>query len=217
MHRNIIFKIKLFAAQVMLDGELVALPLHDRKSLRTIRQALESEALKRERVLVSLLVDGVPVSLQSVPAEVADFRFVAGRTVSIDFLGLELLVAARRQVMDLIERARLSALQVLINPPAGGRRLWQKLRLDLREPLLTLSFLPEIGQVSSAGIPVLVPSLISLVDELNSLGSHMEMLADGTHDVYALSAGFDLVACWLENLMEAILRARNLLYAVSFE
>lgn len=41
MHRNIIFKIKLFAAQVMLDGELVALPLHDRKSLRTIRQALD--------------------------------------------------------------------------------------------------------------------------------------------------------------------------------
>ena len=217
MHRNLTFKIKLFPAQVTLDGEVVMLPLEARKSLRSIRCALEVMALRRERVLISLIVDGIPLSLQSALKHLPDFRFVAGRTVSIDCLGLELLVAARRQVMDLTERARLNALQVLINPHSVGRRLWRELQPDLREPLLTLSFMPEISQTSIEGMPVMMPSLTSLAEELASLSRRMESLTTGNADVYALSEGFELVSCWLDHLKEAILRARSALYEVPLE
>ncbi|HEY1171411.1 MAG TPA: hypothetical protein VGH19_08595 [Verrucomicrobiae bacterium] len=217
MRHHLTFKIKLFPAQVTLDGEVVALPVEERKSLRSIKCALEGMALQRERVLISMVVDGVPVSLQSTLKEKIDFRFVAGRTVSIDFLGLELLVAARRQVLDLIDRSRLNALQVLINPPTISRKLWQEMQPDLREPLLTLSFMPEIGLASVEGLPVMAPSLTALAEDLLALSRRMELLICEEQDVYVLSEGFELIVCWLENLQEAIMRARNSLYAVSFD
>ncbi len=163
---------------------------------------------------MAFTVDGTALSLHRSLEEISEYKVVAGRTAGIDFLGVELLSSARRQAHDLLERVREISLLVLINKPKAGAEMWLDLQPDLREPLLTLSFLPEISQISAEGLPVLTPSLIALTEELAGLSRRMDALTSLECDVLTLSEGFDLVQSWLNNLMEAIHRARSVLYAI---
>lgn len=214
MFRPLPSTLKPFPATISLDGEMVALLPWERSSLRNVRRALETLALRRQRVLVAFNVDGKAMSLHSSLEEIGEYKIVAARTAGIDFLGVELLTSARRQTQELIDRVRQISLLVLINNAKAGKELWLDLQPDLREPLLTLSFLPEISQISPEGVPALTPSLIALTEELAGLSRRMDALTSLECDVLTLSEGFDLVLSWLNNLMEAIHRARSVLYAV---
>jgi len=214
MFRPVPPTIKPFPTSVSLDGEMIPLLPWERSSLRNIRRALETLALRRQRVLMAFTVDGKSLSLQRSLEEISEYKVVVGRTAGIDFLGVELLSAARQQAQDLLERVRQISLLVLINKPRKGGELWLDLQPDLREPLLTLSFLPEITQISAEGLPVLTPSLIALTEELAGLSRRMDALTSLECDVLTLSEGFELVLSWLNNLMEAIHRARSVLYAI---
>lgn len=209
--------LKLFPVTVTLDGEVVSLSLGERISLSAIRRSLENLALRRQRVLMAFTVDDMPLSLHRTLVDIQNFQRVAGRTASIEFLGLELLATTRRHLTELIERTQQSSLLALINKPAVARQLWLELQPDLREPLLTLSFLPEISQVRHDGVPALTPPLPQLAEELTGISRHMEWLTQSAEDPQALSDGFDLTNNWLENLELAVQRTRNSLYEVALD
>lgn len=126
---------------VTLDGEALYLPA-GRTSLNAIRSYLESLALGGQRVLAEFVVDGCPLDL-SLPLERRTFCRIDAVTIPLDELPLLLLATAGQQV----ERARASVeaalTLVLINHPSTARELWWSLASQLKNPVLTLSLMPE--------------------------------------------------------------------------
>lgn len=127
--------------RVTLDCEMVVLP-SGRKSLNSIRSYLETVALANQRVLGELLVDGCPVDL-SMPLENLAFRRVDAVTVPLSEMPLVLLTTAGHQVSRARESVEAALTLVLINNPDTARELWWKIAGQLKEPVLTLSLMPE--------------------------------------------------------------------------
>jgi hypothetical protein len=127
---------------VTLDSEMVLLPA-GRNSLNAIRSHLESRALAGQRVLAVFAVDGCPVNLSLPLGEKNEFCRVAAETIPLQELPVLLLTTAGQQV----ERARASVeaalTLVLINGHSTARELWWNLACQLKEPVLTLSLMPE--------------------------------------------------------------------------
>ncbi|MDX1951819.1 MAG: hypothetical protein SFY81_06520 [Verrucomicrobiota bacterium] len=159
--------------QVTLDGAPVALDALHSHSLSGIRCHLEQLALERQRVLFSLAVNDIPVSLGKQPISVEHFNKVAGRTIGFNQLALQLVSVAEEQAGKLKGRIEEVSLQVLINDWPSARELWWKLLPDLKDPLLTLSFLPgaierlpnghEIGPKAIQGY---IAKLVEIVEEI---------------------------------------------------
>jgi hypothetical protein len=126
---------------VTLDCETVALP-DGRTSLASVRSYLESVALAEQRVLAEFAVDGCVVD-PSLPLGKISFCRVDAITVSLSELPLLLLSTAANQ----LNRARASVdaalTLVLINHPSTARELWWNIASQLKEPVLTLSLMPE--------------------------------------------------------------------------
>jgi hypothetical protein len=126
---------------VTLDCETVVLP-PGRASLSSIRSFLETEALANQRVLAEITVDGCPVDL-SLPLENSPFRRIDAVTVPLDDLPLLLLATATHQVNRARESVTAALTLVLINHPSKARELWWNLAAQIKEPVLTLSLMPE--------------------------------------------------------------------------
>jgi hypothetical protein len=128
--------------EVMLDGLPVGLPFGQR-SLGAIRCHLEVLALERQRILYSLNVDGQPVNL-TMP--VLDQRIVCrveGGTVALEETSLLLLKKAFQQTDYARECVETALTLVLINDGQVAHEVWWNLALILKEPVLTLSLLPD--------------------------------------------------------------------------
>ena len=126
---------------VTLDCEAVVLPA-GRRSLNAIRAYLETLALADQRVLAEFLVDGCPADL-SLPLAPQTFGRVDATTIPLNELPLLLLSTAGQQVARARESVLAALTLVLINPPATARELWWNLASQLKEPVLTLSLMPE--------------------------------------------------------------------------
>jgi hypothetical protein len=126
---------------VMLDCETLALPA-GRKSLNSIRSYLESQALSKQRILAEFIVDGTPQDL-SLPLEQQSFSRVEAVTISLEELPLLLLNTAGRQVARAQASVEATLTLVLINNPNTAHELWWNLAGQLKEPVLTLSLMPE--------------------------------------------------------------------------
>lgn len=126
---------------VTLDCETVVLPA-GRRSLNSIRSYLETVALANQRILGELLVDGNPVDF-SMPVGNLSFRRVDAVTAPLGELPLLLLANAGRQVSRARESVDAALTLVLINNPATARELWWNVASQLKEPVLTLSLMPE--------------------------------------------------------------------------
>jgi hypothetical protein len=57
------------AVQVLLDGQPVALPGKALKKLSSVRAQLEQLAMRKDRILTALWVDGIAVNLQQSSVE----------------------------------------------------------------------------------------------------------------------------------------------------
>ena len=132
------------ALKVLLDGHPIKLPA-ERRSLSAIRTYLETLALESERILCAFSVDGRPEKFAPGclnPEKVA-FSRVEGTTVGLTEIPLRMLETALTETA----RARVSVQQavtlVLINDGIVTRELWWELARKLKEPLLTLSLLPD--------------------------------------------------------------------------
>lgn len=127
--------------QITLDGLPVELP-SERKSLTAIRAHLETLALERQRILHTLMVDGQPLNIDQM-AGAAKCSHIAAESIELDEMPLHLLNTAWQQTADAREKITNAVAQVLINDARQARELWWNLASSLKEPLITLSLLPE--------------------------------------------------------------------------
>ncbi len=127
--------------EVMLDGLPVGLP-SGRRSLTAIRSFLETLAMERQRILCTFNVDGQPANLTQSFGSRADFFRVEAESIDLDEMPLQLLKTARQQTADAV---------VLINEGQMAREFWWNLAKELKEPLLTLSLLPENTSMQPQG------------------------------------------------------------------
>lgn len=130
------------AVQVKLDGLLLDIPT-ERRSLGGICSYLESVALHQQRILCSLAVDGQPINLTQPPEDTSSFATIEAETMGLSDVPLQLIKAALQQTVVVRERVQSAVELVLINDRQRAHELWWNLSLALKEPLLTLSLLPE--------------------------------------------------------------------------
>jgi len=128
--------------EITLDGLPVGLPSGCR-SLNAIRCRLETLALERQRILCSLNVDGRPVNLAlPLPDQKIHCR-VEAETVALEETALLLLKKAFQQTDFARECVETALTLVLINNGKVAREVWWNLASALKEPVITLSLLPE--------------------------------------------------------------------------
>jgi hypothetical protein len=169
--------------QVTLDGRGVELSLKQGKSLHAIRTRLEMLALKRNRVLFSLSVNGVPVNLTESMSPFKTFHKVVARTIGFGQLSFQLIGVAADQVETLHERVERMALQVMINEWHKAEEMWWGLMPELKDPLLTLSFVPHAiealpngHEISSKAVKRFTDDLVSILEDIEEIVERQELL-----------------------------------------
>jgi hypothetical protein len=128
--------------EIMLDGLPVSLP-SGRRSLNAIHCYLETLALERQRVLCSLSVDGLPVNLSLPLIYQKAFSRIEAETIALKETSILILKRALQQAEHIRECVETAITLVLINDVHVGRELWWNLARQLKEPVLTLSLLPD--------------------------------------------------------------------------
>ncbi len=128
--------------EITLDGLPVGLPSGCR-SLNAIRCRLETLALERQRILCSLNVDGQPVNLALPLLDQRICCRVEAGTVALEETPVLLLERALQQTDHARECVETALTLVLINDGQVAREVWWNLASVLKEPVITLSLLPE--------------------------------------------------------------------------
>jgi hypothetical protein len=189
--------------QITLDGLPVEIPLRHR-SLKAIRAHLEILALAQNRILVSFNVDGNRTTpVQSEDKDGIFCRIVA-ESICFDQTPALILTAALHQTEHALARVESALTLVLINEGSVARELWWTLVTELKQPVLTLSFLPADALIAAEGCAPIsklrqwqfeqVTTLIRQVDE-----------ACHAQDAIRLSNALESrVLPWLNNLRDLI-------------
>jgi hypothetical protein len=138
------------AVEVKLDGLTLEIPA-ERRTLGGICSYLESVALHQQRILCSLAVDGAPINLTQPPDDAKSFASIEAETMGLSDVPSQLIKAALAQTISLRDRVQSAVGVVLINERKQAHELWWGLSLALKEPLLTLSLLPENIYVVTEG------------------------------------------------------------------
>lgn len=138
------------AVVVKLDGRSVQIPA-ERRSVSSICAYLESMALRQERMLCSVVVDGGPINLTQPPNRAKSFTSIEAETMGLREVPLQLIKAALQQTLFVRQQVQSAVGVVLINESKRAREIWWNLSLILKEPLLTLSLVPEAVYVTSYG------------------------------------------------------------------
>ncbi len=128
--------------QVMLDGTPVCLPA-ERRTLAAIRSYLETLALERQRILYSFRVDGRPASLAEPLQTRKPFARVDARSVDPAQMPLQLVRTALHQTVQAQRQILAAVTVVMLNDCERNSEFWWNLAQDLKQPLLTLSLLPD--------------------------------------------------------------------------
>ncbi len=128
--------------EITLDGLPVELPSGYR-SLNAIRCHLETLALERHRLLYSLSVDGQPANLALPLPNQKNFGRVEAGTIALEETSLLLLRKAFQQTELARECVEIALTLVLINNGRVAHEVWWNLASVLKEPVVTLSLLPE--------------------------------------------------------------------------
>ena len=130
------------AVEITLDGLPVGLPSGCR-SLNAIRCRLETLALERQRILCSMNVDGLPLNLALPLRDQEICCRVEAETVALEETVLLLLKKAFQQTDFARECVETALTLVLINNGKVAHEVWWNLASALKEPVITLSLLPE--------------------------------------------------------------------------
>lgn len=127
---------------ISLDGMPVEIP-SERNSLNSIRCYLETLALEKQRVLCALIVDGRATNLALPLTNSKTFSRVDAESVALDESFVLVLKTALQQAEHARECVETALTLVLINDSNVARELWWNLARQLKEPVLTLSLLPD--------------------------------------------------------------------------
>lgn len=195
---------------VWLDGHPIKLP-PERRSLSAIRTYLETLALEQERVLCAFNVDGRPekFTLPCLNSEKLAFSRVDGTTVGLTEIPLRMMETALTETAN----ARITTLSaitlVLINDETTAREVWWDLARKLKEPLLTLSLLPETIYQPAPGCASLLQMRKWQLQQLAIIMKDVDA-AGWTADATALSNALEnRVLPWLNKLHDMILLWRE--------
>jgi len=166
-----------------LDGHAIELPLRQGRSLKAIRAHLETLALKRHRVLFSLAVNGSPISLEESMSPFKTFHKVVARTISFNQLSFQLVTIASDQVDRLHERVEKLALQVMINDWAGAEEMWWETAPELKDPLITMSFIPQTiemlphgEEIGARAVKKFTQDLVVILERIEEIIDRQELL-----------------------------------------
>jgi hypothetical protein len=127
---------------IWLDGLPVELPA-GRASLNSIRCYLETVALENQRVLSAFNVDGFPTNLSLPLPNQHAFCRIEAESVELDDNPILLLKTALQQAGHARDCVETALTLVLINDAQVARELWWNLARQLKDPILTLSLLPD--------------------------------------------------------------------------
>jgi hypothetical protein len=200
--------------EVFLDGLPIKLPA-ERRSLPEIRAYLETLALEAQRILFSFIIDGER-SHPSAPAtrEPPIIRIKA-ETIDLDDAPLRLIRTAMQQASHARAQLEKAITLVLINNGQVAREFWWNLARDLKEPLLTLSLVPEraFGPAAAGVSPrqlrrCQLQHLAAIIREVDQ--------ACWTEDTKILSNVLESQALpWLDNLRASLELGHETLLAAS--
>ena len=128
--------------EILLDGSPVKLP-PGRRSLNGIQSYLETLALEQQRILCHLTIDGLPANL-SRPAPInRNFARVEARTFELDDMPLQLIRTALEQTAHAQSEVHAAISVVQVQDGRVAREFWWNLARNLKQPLLTLTLMPE--------------------------------------------------------------------------
>ena len=128
--------------QVTLDGETVKIA-SSCGSLNSIRSLLETLALEKQRILSNFAVDGIPVHLAQPLESGTGFFRVDAESIPLGELPLLLLASAQQQAERIQADIEKALTLVLINSQSAASEIWWGIARQLKEPILTLSLMPE--------------------------------------------------------------------------
>jgi hypothetical protein len=128
--------------QILLDGSPVKLP-PGRRSLNGIQSYLESLALEQQRVLCHLRIDGSPASLSRPTTNKRNFARVEAQSFHLDDLPLQLIRTALDQTAHAQSEVYSAISVVQVKEGFVAREFWWNLARQLKQPLLTLTLMPE--------------------------------------------------------------------------
>ncbi len=189
--------------EVVLDGLPVGLPSGHR-SLGAIRCHLEALALEKQRILYSLSVDGQPANLALPVSGQGSFSRVEAGTVALEETVLLVLKKAFLQTDYARECVETALTLVLINNGRVAHEVWWNLALVLKEPVLTLSLLPDNICGATDGY---TSSTRLRKWQLEQIASIIRDVDEACHakDTIPLSNALEnRVLPWLQNLSELI-------------
>ena len=189
--------------EITLDGMPVDVPSQQR-SLNAIRYHLETIALEQQRVLCAFNIDGRAANLALPLSSEKMFFRVDAETVGLDETAVLILKSASQQADQARESVEKTLTLVLINESNVASELWWNLARQLKEPVLTLSLLPEnAGRPDKSGV-----SLKQLHKwQLEQIAGIMREVDQACHtgDTVHLSNALESrVLPWLEKLSELI-------------
>jgi hypothetical protein len=128
--------------QILLDGSPVKLP-PGRRSLNGIQSYLETLALEQQRVLCQLSIDGLPASLSRPAVNNRNFARVEAQTFHLDDMPLQLVRTALEQTAHAQSEVHSAISVVQVKEGMVAREFWWNLARQLKQPLLTLTLMPE--------------------------------------------------------------------------
>ena len=198
--------------EVTLDGQPVGIP-PQRRSLAAIRSYLESRALEQQRILWSFIVIGDAASSAGSLTAPSQFLRVLGETIELAQMPLQLVERAIQQAAQAQADVHEAVARVMINEGSRGHELWWNLTQGLKQPVLTLSLLPETvcgpGNGGASWMQLRrwqLQQLAGIIQEVDR--------ACQTDDPTALSNALERrVLPWLEGLQETLVLLRHTLRA----
>ena len=188
---------------ISLDGVPVAIPAQ-RHSLNSIRCYLETLALAKQRVLYSLKVDGRAANLASPLAPCGHFLCVEAESVELDESSVLVLQTARQQVQQAREGVERAVTLVLINRDTVARELWWNLARLLKEPILTLSLLPEHLRSPAKGHASLKQLRKWQLEQIAVIIRDVDQTCQHSDTIALSNALENRVLPWLQKLSELI-------------
>ncbi len=170
------------------------------ESLAAVRAQLEMIALRQDRVLADLLVDGIAVSLPHAATWSKSFSKVQANTITFSELGKHMAETASHQVMELHKRVEDTSTLVLINEWPNVQLLMQEMEFELRTLLIVISFLHELCGAVLSEVRLDDQSMTDHLDRLGMIRSRL-LAAQQARDEFALSNVLELrLAPWLYQL-----------------
>jgi hypothetical protein len=188
---------------VVLDGEPIRVP-SERRSINAIRAYLEAVALANQRAIFSFTVNGLPANVANANGQNGSTVVVVAESVDLTEIPLRLIDTALRQTTKVKQEVTAAISTVLINGGAPAQEMWWEMTHKLREPLLTITLLPEsyFGPQSAAASPLQLrrwqlQQLATIIGDVD--------VAASSHDAVIMSTALEhRVLPWLEALHRSL-------------